>query len=78
MDSLIPCHVLRSTHNQNKAMHSRAEKRESLQVTRLKLAHSFLHSFIFFQQIFIKLLCALWCANTLILGIRNSMMSKIA
>lgn len=26
MDSLIPCHVLKSAHNQNRAMHVKVEK----------------------------------------------------
>lgn len=58
MDFLISCHVLKSTHSYNKAMHGTVEKGRDF---KSKADADFIHSFIhfFFKQIFLKLLlCA--------------------
>lgn len=49
MDSLIPCHVLKSAHNENETMHGRVEKGEGFK----SQIGSFIHSF-FFSRYFLN------------------------
>lgn len=64
MDSLIPCHVLKSAHNQNRAMHVKVEKGKAFKSQTLGI---FIHSFISFSRYFSNLYCELLgCANTVL------------
>lgn len=69
MDFLISCHVLKSTHSYNKAMHGTVEKgRDFKSKADADFIHSFIHFFLnkYFSNSYYVLL---ECVNTM-LGVR--------